>query len=307
MGGTFYANGKLLISGEYMVLHGATALVVPLKLGQHMKVIPAGYDEEGLIHWQSNVLGEPWFYVSVMTKHWTIEKTSDERIALNLIEILQESDKLNHLLFKPGQNFDIITDTDFNMNWGSGSSSAFIANIAHWAGLNPFELYFRTSRGSGADLAAAISPGPVLYKLLDKKPVFQLIDFKPAFKRNLWLVYLGNKQSSSQSVHDFLLNGNVKPDDVNRMDHITIEMTHAKDLQTFMKLMRDHEKTLADILGTVPIRELLFKDFAGEIKSLGAWGGDFVMAASLNNENFVKSYFQNKGMFPVLSFDELVL
>ena len=30
----FQAHGKLLLSAEYMVMHGATALAVPLKKGQ---------------------------------------------------------------------------------------------------------------------------------------------------------------------------------------------------------------------------------------------------------------------------------
>jgi hypothetical protein len=118
---------------------------------------------------------------------------------------------------------------------------------------------------------------------------------------------LGQKQSSSRSVHDFSFNGKVKTDDVNHMDHLTHEMTYAEDIQYFMKLMHAHEQTLAEVLGTVPVKGLLFQDFAGEIKSLGAWGGDFVMAASISNEGYVKSYFEKKGLFPVLSFDELVM
>jgi len=35
---TCYSNGKLLLTGEYLVLEGATALAVPTKFGQDLKV-----------------------------------------------------------------------------------------------------------------------------------------------------------------------------------------------------------------------------------------------------------------------------
>ena len=35
---TFYSNGKLLITGEYLVLDGAKALALPTKYGQYLTV-----------------------------------------------------------------------------------------------------------------------------------------------------------------------------------------------------------------------------------------------------------------------------
>ena len=35
---TFYSNGKLLITGEYVVLDGAKALALPTKFGQSLLV-----------------------------------------------------------------------------------------------------------------------------------------------------------------------------------------------------------------------------------------------------------------------------
>ena len=34
---------------------------------------------------------------------------------------------------------------------------------------------------------------------------------------------------------------------------------------------------MSELLDTKTIKELLFPDFSGTIKSLGAWGGDFVL------------------------------
>ena len=48
----FYAHGKLLISGEYLVLKGAIALAVPTKFGQKMQIIEEP-GSDNIIHWKS--------------------------------------------------------------------------------------------------------------------------------------------------------------------------------------------------------------------------------------------------------------
>ena len=46
----FYSNGKLLLTGEYMVLDGAIALAIPTKFGQSLTVEKL---EEPKINWKS--------------------------------------------------------------------------------------------------------------------------------------------------------------------------------------------------------------------------------------------------------------
>ena len=46
----YYSNGKLLITGEYLVLDGAKALALPTKYGQYLTVT-SGTNQE--IHWTS--------------------------------------------------------------------------------------------------------------------------------------------------------------------------------------------------------------------------------------------------------------
>ncbi|MEM0993828.1 MAG: GHMP kinase, partial [Bacteroidota bacterium] len=36
---SYYAHGKLLLTGEYAVLDGAVALAVPSKLGQRLDIV----------------------------------------------------------------------------------------------------------------------------------------------------------------------------------------------------------------------------------------------------------------------------
>ena len=83
-------------------------------------------------------------------------------------------------------------------------------------------------------------------------------------------------------------------------------MLKTNDLKEFQILIDKHEKRIGGILGIEPIRQRLFSDFNGTIKSLGAWGGDFVLAASNMNRTATVKYFNNRGYLTVFGFDELV-
>jgi mevalonate kinase len=55
---TFYSNGKLLITGEYLVLDGAKAFALPTKFGQSLII------EEGSDQWVSyDHDGSVWFEI----------------------------------------------------------------------------------------------------------------------------------------------------------------------------------------------------------------------------------------------------
>ena len=56
---TFYSNGKLLITAEYVVLDGAKAFALPTKFGQYLHVDPG---ENSEIKWTSyDKDGSIWF------------------------------------------------------------------------------------------------------------------------------------------------------------------------------------------------------------------------------------------------------
>ena len=50
-----------------------------------------------------------------------------------------------------------------------------------------------------------------------------------------------------------------------------------------------------------------FNDFEGEIKSLGAWGGDFFLVATEWDEGKVKKYFDSKDLNIVFRYNDIVL
>jgi len=68
--------------------------------------------------------------------------------------------------------------------------------------------------------------------------------------------------------------------------------------------MEKHQAIMSDVLEMLTVKEQLFHDFKGVVKSLGAWGGDFVMVLSKENP---KEYFISKGFETILTYDEMVL
>ena len=74
-----------------------------------------------------------------------------------------------------------------------------------------------------------------------------------------------------------------------------------------MKLLCEHEKLVSSTLNLEPTKQKLFSDFNGSIKSLGAWGGDFVLAASEMDSAEVKKYFAGKGYKECFDYTDFVL
>ena len=61
---------------------------------------------------------------------------------------------------------------------------------------------------------------------------------------------------------------------------------------------------MSEVLELSTIKEAVFEDFNGVLKSLGAWGGDFIMAFSKENPT---DYFKQKGFETVIPFEEMIL
>jgi hypothetical protein len=70
--------------------------------------------------------------------------------------------------------------------------------------------------------------------------------------------------------------------------------------------MKEHETILSDVLH-LPALVHKFPDFDGQLKSLGAWGGDFFMAMSDKSTEDVKEYFKKHGLSTFFTFDDLIL
>jgi hypothetical protein len=68
--------------------------------------------------------------------------------------------------------------------------------------------------------------------------------------------------------------------------------------------LEEHEAEMSNILEMQTIKESLFPDFNGVIKSLGAWGGDFVMVIAKENPS---DYFKERGFKTIVSYTDMIL
>ena len=302
----YSSHGKFLLTGEYLVLKGALALALPLKLGQSLEVSLADTDTHRL-HWIAQQPDKPWFSVVFDTDTLQPVTTDDPAKAEKLASILKAIRQL-----KPracyGGDLRIRTHLDFDPEWGLGSSSTLIANLARWAEVDPYELLKLTFGGSGYDIACATAEKAIYYQLIDGKPQTETTKYNPFFAEHLYFVYLGQKQSSSKEIKAFLEKANPVDlqKDIEAVSEISRAVPQCENLDEFGMLMQCHERIIARCIGQEPVQKR-FPDFEGVLKSLGAWGGDFILAATEWGEKQVKEYFKKKGLNVVFSYGEIVL
>ena len=279
-------------------------MAVPLKFGQRMLIdeLP----EPGLMRWETCVLDKLWFSAYFLLKDMEILKTSDKKTALFIQNVLEKGRKLNPGLNMSAKGYHIQNHIDFDINWGLGSSSSLVSNLAYWLDIDPFALYSSSFQGSGYDVFCARAAKPITYQLINNLPEVHETDFKPSFTDNLYFVYLGRKQDSQESVRKFMERQFMDDQIIRKVSELTGAMLKAASLNEFLAVMRLHEETVSAVLGLPMVKEELFPDFQGEIKSLGAWGGDFVMAGTSLSTKEVKDYFSKKNMPVVFRWEEII-
>ena len=316
----YHSHGKFLLTGEYLVLKGALALALPLKLGQSLEVERLETNNEQ-IQWKAWRPEGRWFSVTLNRENLVNFSTDDPDKAMRLCQILQAVKQLNPKAFE-GNDIKFTTRLDFDPNWGLGSSSTLIANLARWANVSPYELLKLTFGGSGYDIACATADGPIYYQLAgldcfvprndakrqsEPTPKVDLVDFNPPFAEHLFFVYQGQKQSSSKEIKTFL--GKANPTDLQKDIEAVSEISRAlpkcESLDEFAMLLQCHERIIARCIGQEPVQKR-FPDFEGVLKSLGAWGGDFILAATELPENQVREYFKKYGLEVVFGYNDLV-
>ena len=300
---TFYSNGKLLITGEYLILDGAKGLALPTKMGQNLNVEDTN---SGNIHWKSYDADESIWFEEILSFQEIQDNTiTTESVKATLIKILQVANTMNSNLFSNSEGFAVTTQLSFPRNWGLGTSSTLINNIAQWFQIDAFELLQQSFGGSGYDIACAQNNSPITYVLLDGKPRVEKVVFKPEFAQNLYFVYLNQKRNSKSAIADYHTNKTKQLSSyIAAINTLTQDIIDANNLELFTQLISQHETVLSEILKTKTVKDTLFPDFDGAVKSLGAWGGDFVMIVSKENP---KPYFVSKGYETVIPYREMIL
>ncbi len=306
----FYSNGKLLITGEYFVLDGAKSLAVPTTCGQDLQIEQINQPE---LIWESYTnTGECWLEATFeLPKLRLISATYDDKqdggkgsLAEDLFEILLQIRKLNPEFLTTEKGFLVKTNLTFPKYWGLGTSSTLINNLAKWANVNPYQLLENTFGGSGYDIACAENNSPILYTKNSTNPIVEKVDFNPNFKQQLYFVYLNKKQNSREGIQRFkALKGNLTSE-IEQISQLTDVFLACNNLMDFEKLIVEHEQIVSKTIQLKTVQEMYFSDYFGQTKSLGAWGGDFILATG--NEDSQK-YFNLKGFQTVIPYVELIV
>jgi len=335
----FHARGKLLLTGEYVVMQGARALACPTRRGQSMYTRSAS---PGRIHWKAYTpRGEVWLQaeweiqdgLEGISETKSAEPSSINNITLKCVGLgksemakgvarLQEwlqhamrmSKATNPEHFREeirrirSEGIAVETILEFEREWGLGSSSSLISLLARWWGCPAMQLHAATQGGSGYDQACATAGGPIFYRINGESgaPDIRPAPFYPPFHEQLLFVYTGTKQSTDQSVRDYWLRQPATDSDLQQWSECATQMASATDLMQFMEIMHRHEQLMSEVLHRPPVQQSRFTGFPGQTKSLGAWGGDFVMAAAPEPERAHRYLGQNG--YPIrFSFHELLL
>ena len=299
----FYSNGKLFILGEYYVLEGAKVFALPTKFGQTLRVFPLN---SSVITWKSyDADGSVWFNDEILITDVISKniKEQDDKVRKTLIEILHQAHQQNPNVLNSKTGFLVETELTFPRNWGLGTSSTLINNIAQWFQIDAFELLENSFGGSGYDIACAQNNEPITYKKVNGKVSVKQVVYKPSFADKIYFVYLNQKRDSKDAIANFRKKQKDLTQEIAEVSKMTEQLLQIDDLNEFVNFFKTYEVNLSKVLEVPTIQEQLFSDFDGLVKSLGGWGGDFVMVASFENPI---TYFKQKGFETIISYQEMI-
>lgn len=307
---SFRANGKLLLTSEYFVMDGAKAIALPTKLGQTIKIRDSNTHSSkhpSEIKWEASTRdNKNWISASFSLENLKILKSKAQSPHI-LKKILYQARQIKPNFLEKSNNIHVETFLEFPSNWGLGSSSTLIYLIAKWAEICPFTLLQNTLGGSGYDIACSMAEEPINYQKTKQGRTWEYNNFMPIFKDNLYFVHLNKKQNSQQAIKQYTSIKKSKENAVLDLNNISEKILRAKTLTNFETLLHQHEKIISNHLQLPRIQETIFNDYWGVIKSLGAWGGDFVLATSNKSKEDSFAYFHKRGYKTVLCYEDLIL
>jgi hypothetical protein len=126
----------------------------------------------------------------------------------------------------------------------------------------------------------------------------------PSFSDQLFFVHLNKKQDSKAGIARFKEKREKINNEIQLVSEISKQLIHEQKLSEFEKLIHEHEKIISSIIELPTVKERLFPDYFGTLKSLGAWGGDFILATGNKDTS---QYFIDKGYTTILSYSDMVL
>jgi mevalonate kinase len=304
-----HSHGKLLLTGEYLVLDGALSFALPTALGQSLKLSTKPRLSNQWLYWkalESN--GKPWIDIAINSIKELEHLASDtDAVEQKLASMLLWIDEASNF-FSDDLEYHFESTLEFSREWGLGSSSTLAANLSKLTGVNAFQLTAYTLGGSAYDVAVGLSGEGLLYSLAKAgdptSSLYQSVNWQPSFSDKLHFVYLNQKMRTDDAVLAYRKSYSPQEEDINRVSDISRSIIESKSLDHFESLLLELEDLMSRILKMPKVKTRLFSDFKGEIKSLGSWGGDFILATGDNQ--YVREYFKGKGFNTVLSFTEMI-
>ena len=262
---SFYSNGKILITSEYLVLAGAKAFAIPCKKGQYLKFKNL---ENKTLSWKSYDHNDTlWFEAIFELPNLDIIKTSEILVAKRLKALLNLANKENpNFLLEGGE---VKTFLEFNKNWGLGSSSTLISNIATWAKVNPYQLGKKSFGGSGYDIACSHANGPIIYTKKDLNPLIENVNFSPLFVDQLFFIYLNKKIDTQKAIKNFNHNS-ISNSTIKKINTITDKIIASDTLDKFEYNLNQHEIILSQDSSKKDRERKVFFRFQRQYKK--SWG-----------------------------------
>ncbi len=306
----FFAPGKILLTGEYLVLNGFESIALPTKWGQSMHVWEfdtPGNQHDFLIFEAKDIQNNIWF--SCRFELPTFQVIDSDLLSntetIRLKQIFQKAD-LAH--WKIGKSYRIETKLDFNRVYGLGSSSTLITLMAEYLNLNALQLQFEVFGGSGYDVAVGMIKKPIVYWLTEDDSNWQFWQMNTQLSQNWEVVFFGKKMDSRKSISEVqdALN-EIAEDDfyTAQFDHIlkltknaTDKLSMEASLEMYQKLLSEsiHLKTPYEVLEISPVN-------GGLCKWLGAWGGDMILV----NDVILNAYPEKFENYSKMKWNDLII
>ena len=120
-----------------------------------------------------------------------------------------------------------------------------------------------------------------------------------------WLAWLGHKKDTASDLREMKQVFSLAGEEIRWFTEISRSMVSCKELHEFRTLMEAHETRLSGLLGRAPLSER-FGEMEASVKSLGAWGGDFILIASAIEEDELVKRLESFGLQSVYRFKDLV-
>lgn len=299
-GDKYHANGKFILTAEYLVMAGADALVMPINKGQELWLEESN---NSMLKWESYYNNEIWFEAVFNPEQFQVLSSTDNSRADYIAGLLKNAGKLSKNM--PRLTHAVIkTYLHFNPTWGMGSSSTLIVNLSRLFDINAFDLHNSVSKGSGFDIAAGLSGYPFRYRLKKNKREISPVILPDLFYKHAYFVYLGHKANTENAVRSLKYMDSSMKLPIKYINEITAQFQEVESFRELSRITAEHESFMSEVLDlTSPV--IRFSDYPYGIKSLGAWGGDFVMAMHPRNKEEVEKYFHHKGCPVVFSAKEL--